>query len=88
MELRRFPSSVPAKYPKRPENPYPNDSSEGQALGASYAFSCIKFATTVTEAGGQELLAVSASMQLYHFANVPIKAIEVGISYCCRCRCV
>lgn len=34
----------------------------------------------VGDHNGQELLAVSASLQLFHFANVPIAAVEVMMS--------
>lgn len=54
------------------------------------AFHCIKFASTVRGRGGgrvnagfgresgEELLAVSGSLHMFHFANVPISAFEVG----------
>lgn len=56
------------------------------------AFHCIKFASTVRGRGGgrinaesggesgEELLAVSGSLHLFHFANMPIAAFEVGNS--------
>lgn len=56
------------------------------------AFHCIKFASTVRgrnggrvnaefgEDNGEELLAVSGSLHLFHFANVPISSFEVDDS--------
>lgn len=35
---------------------------------------------------GQELLAVSASLQLFHFANVPIAALEVRPASPCHAK--
>lgn len=71
-----------------------SEGSEGQpGIEHPRAFSCIKFSAESSvqttsasgaeaEAGesesGQELLAVSASMRLYHVTNVPIAAIKVG----------
>lgn len=68
--------------------------------GASHAFHCIKFASTLghsrsasgadvgtksereqreqfSEEEGDELLVVTASLQVFHFANVPLAALEV-----------
>lgn len=68
--------------------------SAGSGEGASIprAFHCIKFAAPPQPTGkgrqsaeaefekeGEELLAVSASLHLFHFANVPLAELEVLI---------
>ena len=60
-----------------------------ESANAPRAFHCIKFATPAQGRGAgsegvpgeqnrEELLAVSASLQLFHFANLPVAEVEVS----------